>query len=107
VIARTWRGRVRRADADDYIAYLRATGVADYLAAPGNAGVVVLQRDEGDESEILFVSFWRSEQALLAEVGDETARYYPEDDRFLLDREPQAPHFRVRVDERPGSQHSG
>jgi quinol monooxygenase YgiN len=107
VIARNWRGRIRRSDADAYVAYLRATGVADYRAAPGNAGVLVLQRDEGDETEIVFLSLWESEAALLAEVGDETARYYPEDDRFLLDREPLAPHFRVRVDERPGRSSSG
>lgn len=107
MIARTWRGRIRRSDADAYVAYLRATGVADYRGAAGNAGVLVLQRDEGDESEILFLSLWASEEALLAEVGDETARYYPEDDSFLLDREPLAPHFWVRVDERPGGSSSG
>lgn len=101
MIARTWRGRVRRADADAYVEYMRQTGVADYRAAAGNEGVLLLRRDEEDETEFVFISLWASEEALLADVGDETARYYPEDDRFLLDREPLAPHFQVAVDARP------
>ena len=100
MIARVWRGRIRAEDADAYVEYLRRTGVADYRGAAGNDGVIVLQRDEGEESEILFLSFWSSADALAAEVRDETARYYPEDERYLLDREPLAPHYRVRIDER-------
>lgn len=34
MIARIWKGAVQSGDADDYTAYMRATGVADYAATP-------------------------------------------------------------------------
>ena len=39
VIARTWRGAVRREDRDAYADYMQETGVAGYVATPGNRGV--------------------------------------------------------------------
>jgi hypothetical protein len=37
MIARIWRGTVRTEDADEYVAYVRETGIAHYLSTPGNA----------------------------------------------------------------------
>jgi hypothetical protein len=48
MIARTWHGRVPTDKADAYHDYLRRTGLSDYASTPGNQGVVVLRRTEGD-----------------------------------------------------------
>ena len=40
MIARTWAGATRAADADAYLDYLHATGFAEYQATPGNRGVL-------------------------------------------------------------------
>jgi len=48
MIARQWHGRVRAADADAYYQYLLRTGVRDYRSVPGNRGVQVLRRQDGD-----------------------------------------------------------
>jgi hypothetical protein len=48
MIARQWHGRVRAADADAYHQYLLRTGVRDYRSVPGNRGVQVLRRQDGD-----------------------------------------------------------
>jgi len=37
MIARTWTGTVRRADADEYAEYSSATGFAEYGQTPGAA----------------------------------------------------------------------
>jgi hypothetical protein len=37
MIARTWRGTVHRADAEEYAEYIRATGFAEYGQTPGGA----------------------------------------------------------------------
>ncbi len=44
------------------------------------------------------MSFWRSRDDIVAFAGDDVdvARYYPEDDRFLLTRPATVDHFDVR-----------
>ena len=100
MIARIWRGRTRAAQADAYLAYLEATGLKDYAATPGNRGVRVLRRIAGDEAEFLLITFWDSLDAIRAFAGPdiETAIYYPEDDAYLLGREPTVTHYEVVVD---------
>ncbi len=97
MIARLWRGETRAEDADAYLAYLQETGLPAYAATPGNRGVHVLRRLQGDRAEFLLVSSWDSLDAIRAFAGPdvETAVYYPEDDAFLLGREPTVAHFEV------------
>jgi pimeloyl-ACP methyl ester carboxylesterase len=44
MIARAWTGTVRRADADEYAEYIRATGFAEYGQTPGDSARVVTRR---------------------------------------------------------------
>lgn len=97
MIARTWHGRVRATDADAYHAYLLRTGVADLRATPGNRGVYVLRRIEGEEAHFVLMSLWDSRDAIRAFAGEdiERARYYPEDATYLLELEPTVTHYDV------------
>jgi len=95
MIVRAWLGRVRATDAPAYLDYLRRTGLADYAATPGNDGVTVLRRTDGDVTEFLLLTRWTSWDAIRAFAGDpaDRARYYPEDDRFLLDLPERVIHW--------------
>jgi len=97
VIARTWRGAVRREDADRYVEYLQRTGIPEYRATPGNRGAWILSRDEGDTTEFVTLSFWDSREAVEAFAGPEPERavFYPEDDRFLVERDLQVTHYEL------------
>jgi heme-degrading monooxygenase HmoA len=97
MIARTWRGHTRVEDADAYTRLLERTGVRDCRATPGNQGVVVLRRVEGQTAEFLFISFWEDFDAIrrLAGPDVEKAFYYPEDDEYLLGKEPRVTHYEV------------
>ena len=92
-----WHGRVPLDRADAYVAYLEATGLADYRATPGNRGAWLLRRDDGDVVHLTTLSFWDSVAAIVAFAGDDyaRARYYAEDDAYLLEREPHVQHFEV------------
>ena len=46
MIARIWRGVVRRDDAEAYVNYIVNTGMAEYRSTPGNQGAWMLRRDE-------------------------------------------------------------
>jgi len=97
MIARTWHGRVPRDKAAAYEAYLRETGLADYRRVPGNRGVYLLRRDDGALTHFTTLTFWDSVEAIQAFAGPdyERARYYPEDDAFLLEREELVTHYTV------------
>jgi heme-degrading monooxygenase HmoA len=97
MVARIWRGAVRREDADAYAAYIGETGIADYEATPGNRGAWMLRRDVGDRTEFVTFTLWDSVDAIRAFAGDdiEAAVYYPEDDRYLVEREDRVAHYEV------------
>ena len=95
-ILRIWRAEIRRALRDEYLDYLKATGVAAYQATPGNLGTSIAMRDlDAERSEVATLSWWTGTDAIRQFAGDaiERARYFPEDDRFLLTRPDTVIHF--------------
>ena len=99
MIARTWKGTVRQADGDDYARYMQDTGLAAYAATPGNRGAWMLRRNVGDLIEFVMFTLWDSVDAVKAFAGDdyERAVFYPEDERFLVDRDLSAKHYEVET----------
>ena len=97
MIARTWRGAVRTADAAAYAAYIDETGMKAYAATPGNQGAYMLTREMGELTEFTTLSFWDSVDAIRAFAGEdyETAVFYPEDDRYLVERDATCTHYEV------------
>jgi heme-degrading monooxygenase HmoA len=101
VIARTWKGVVRRADADAYADYIRETGFAEYGQTAGNRAAWLLRRDDGDRTEFVTLSMWDSVDAIKAFAGEdiEAAVLYPEDERYLVG-DSSVTHYEV-VDQVP------
>ena len=97
MIARIWQGRVRAADLEEYRAYLASTGLPDYSATPGNRGAHMLTRIDGDIAHVVTLSFWDGLESIRAFAGDDLtrARYYPNDERFLLELTERVEHFDV------------
>jgi heme-degrading monooxygenase HmoA len=102
MIARVWKGAVRRGDGDAYAKYMRETGVAGYIKTPGNHGVWMLRRDVDDRTEFVMFTLWDSLDSVKAFAGEnyENAVFYPEDERFLIERDLGAAHFAVDTYER-------
>jgi len=102
VIFRKWTGRIRTAQQEEYVDYIAGTGLDDYAKTPGNLGFEMLLRDLGNgETEVSTLSWWSSMDAIRAFAGDqpELARYYPEDDKFLVHRPLNVEHHRVVASE--------
>src|SRR6185369_2328405 len=97
MIARTWRGVTKAEDADTYLAYLHETGFSAYRATPGNRGVLALRRIKDDRAEFLLVTLWESTESIRRFAGEEIDRavFYPEDDRYLVDRDLHVTHYEV------------
>ena len=100
VILRKWRGRIRTADKATYVAYILDTGLADYANTPGNLGYQMITRELPDgTTEVATMSWWESMDSIRGFAGDqpELARYYPEDDRFLVERPEHVEHAIVEA----------
>src|SRR5258705_5570394 len=97
VIERVWSGATRASDADAYLAYLRRTGIPGLSGTPGCLGVRTLVRIAGDRAEFVMHSRWTSLDAIRAFAGDdiERARFYPEDDEYLVERDLAVRHYEV------------
>ena len=95
-IVRVWRGVIRTEDRDEYVDYVERTGIEEYRALPGNKDAWTLTRELADGlTEILTVSRWDSVDSIRAFAGDDVDRavYYPEDDRFLVERDDTVRHY--------------
>jgi heme-degrading monooxygenase HmoA len=103
MIARTWRGATKAKDGEAYLEYLQRTGFAEYRKTPGNRGVLGLRRIVNDRAEFLLVSLWESEEAVRKFAGDdiEKAVFYPEDERFLVERDDHVSHYEVVYETAP------
>ena len=97
MIARVWKGWTAAADAEAYADYLEATGAQASRATPGNRGFYVLRRLDGDRAEFTTVSLWDDLEAIRGFAGDdvEQAVFFPNDDRFLVEREVLVRHLEV------------
>ena len=101
MVARVWHGVVPREKADGYGTYLSDSdrGVRDYQRLPGNRGVCLLRRDEGDRAHFLLISLWDSRAAIEGYAGKDIdrAQYFPYDRECLLEPEPNVTHYDVLV----------
>ena len=105
MILREWRAEIRRELRDEYVDYVRRTGLAAYRETPGNVTATVAVRDlDAARSEIVTLSYWTSLEAIAAFAGKPiaAARYFPEDDKYLLTRPATVTHYEVTGFDGPG-----
>jgi hypothetical protein len=84
-IARIWRGRTTRDNADAYAVYLREVGIPPLME---NAlGVQMMREDREDETEFVTISYWESVEAMSRFAGPDPRRIHhlPQDPEFLIE----------------------
>lgn len=98
MIMRIWHGVTAAARANEYLDYVKATGVKMYLGAKGNRGVYLLRRIRDDQAEFYLLSLWDSLSAVRELAGPDVNRAvyrFPRDREFLLEMEPHVAHFEI------------
>jgi len=97
MIARMWHGRVPAEKAEAYRGFLSQRAIPDYRSVPGNLSVHVLERVEDRVMHFMTLTFWESMAAIRGFAGEdvEAAKYYPEDQDYLLEFEPKVVHYEV------------
>ncbi len=89
MIARTWHGRTLLTDADAYEVFMRERAAPDYASIDGLKQIFFTRRDDADCAHFLLITIWENMEAVKKFAGDDPAKakYYPEDDQYLLEKE--------------------
>ena len=97
MIARIWAGRTGSSNAEEYLAFLTRVAIPDYRSVEGCLAAYVLHRVDEDIAHFQTLTFWSSEGAISMFAGKDflRAKYYPEDEDFLLDFPEFVQHFKV------------
>lgn len=95
IITRIWHGITKAEHADEYLAYVEQTGLADYSKIEGNLSAKILRRIDGEICHFLTVTEWDSYESIKHFAGHdyEKARYYNEDKKYLLEFEEKVSHY--------------
>jgi antibiotic biosynthesis monooxygenase (ABM) superfamily enzyme len=100
MIARVWQGTTLAGDGDAYATYLEETGMKGARELPGARGTLVLRRERAGYAEFETILLFDSLADVKAFAGDEldAAVFFPEDDRYLIERDLEVRHFDADVD---------
>lgn len=96
-IVRLWHGRVAIEKADEYERFLIKKAAPDYSSANGLLKMYFLRRNENAIAHFLLITIWDSLESIKKFAGaePELAKYYPEDDNFLLEKEKHVSMYQV------------
>jgi heme-degrading monooxygenase HmoA len=96
MIGRIWIGKVLEINRNEFIEYIKQTGLPGLKETEGNLGVQILVKDYETLSQIMIISFWDSEESIRNFTGPDItkARLYPDDLKYLVSMDPVV-HYEV------------
>jgi len=97
MIVRLWHGRTNISQAEAYAEFMKERAAPDYGSVDGLKKLYFLRRNDGDVVHFLLVTHWDSMESVKKFAGEhpEKAKYYPEDDAFLLEKEETSALYEV------------
>lgn len=97
MIARIWHGRTRAQHYKAYTDFMKSKALPDYKATSGFVKLTFLRRLDGDIAHFNLITYWDNLEVIKNFAGEdyEMAKYYPEDQQYLLDFEEKVVHHEV------------
>ena len=97
MIARIWHGKTTAANLEAYTSLLKKLAIPDYTKTTGFKGLTFLRNVQNDEAHFTLITYWENLQVIKNFAGEdfEKAKYYPEDNDFLLEFEEKVQHHEV------------
>jgi len=94
---RLWHGEVAIEKADEYEKFMIEKAAPDYGSVDGLLKLYFQRRNENKVAHFLLVTIWDSLESVKKFAGakPELAKYYPEDDGFLLEKEKHTTMYEV------------
>ena len=99
--ARLWSARASRTNAPRYVRYFRESLLAHLRDLPGYTGATLLERPDGEDVEILVITWWTSLDAIRGFAGADLARAVVSDEAraLLVASDDEVRHYDVSLDE--------
>lgn len=96
-IMRLWHGEVAIEKADEYEKFMIDRAAPDYGSVKGLIKLYFQRKNEEKKAHFLLVTLWDSLESVkkFAGANPEIAKYYPEDDYFLLKKEKNVSMYEV------------
>ncbi len=97
MIARIWHGKTSIEKFESYTKFLKKVAVPDYQKTEGFVNLTFLKRIENGEGHFTLITYWKNLEVIKNFAGQdfEKAKYYPEDDGFLLEFEEHVQHYEI------------
>jgi len=97
MIARIWHGKTHSSNYETYTEFLKRTAIPDYSKTKGFKGLTFLRSVLNSEAHFNLITYWENLAVIKNFAGEdlEKAKYYPEDNDFLLEFEERVKHYEV------------
>ncbi len=97
MIARIWHGRTKVEYFESYTEFMKERAIPDYRKTEGFVKLVFLRNIKDNEAHFTLITFWENLEVIKNFAGEdfERAKYYPEDEIFLLEFEEKVAHHEV------------
>ena len=97
MIARIWHGKTSVEQYEEYTQFLKKIAIPDYKKTIGFKSLTFLRQIRGKEGHFTLITYWENLGVIknFAGIDYEKAKYYPEDDNFLLEFEEKVQHHEV------------
>ncbi len=101
MIARIWHGRTKVEDFDEYTEFMKVKAIPDYKKTDGFVKLTFLRNVDNDIGHFTLITFWENIDVIKNFAGEdfEKAKYYAEDEKFLLEFEDKVIHYEVFAEE--------
>ncbi|MEO1021296.1 MAG: antibiotic biosynthesis monooxygenase [Bacteroidota bacterium] len=101
MIARIWHGTTKATHLEEYSEFMRTVAIPDYQQTEGFVKLTFLRRIENDIAHFNLITFWENIDVIKNFAGEdyERAKYYPQDQAYLLEFEQNVIHFEVFADQ--------
>ena len=97
MIARIWNGKTKIEDFEEYTEFMKSRAIPDYKKTKGFVKLTFLRNTNDDIGHFKLITFWENLEVIKNFAGEnfERAKYYPEDEKFLLEFEEKVTHYKV------------
>lgn len=101
MIARIWHGKTKVEDFDEYTDFMKVKAIPDYKKTDGFVKLTFLRNVENNTGHFTLITFWENLNVIKNFAGEdfEKAKYYVEDEKFLLEFEEKVTHYEVFAEE--------
>lgn len=97
MIARIWTGRTRIQHLDEYTDFMKIRAIPDYKNTDGFVKLSFLKRTDNEFAYFKLITYWKNLDVIknFAGIDFEKAKYYPEDQKYLIDFPEKVMHYEV------------